>query len=113
MAGMKFEDYVNAYYGGTLGIAKSYGIRKADDDLAAYTSPATNFAQRTDYFNTMYGASVFNQLNTESEVFKLLPKEGWTQSGWRVLHKKLRGDYLPELNYCQLQMMVLKDYYNS
>ena len=86
---MSFEEYVNAYYGGTLGIANRYGImRKADDDLAAYTSPATNFAQRTDYFNTMFGASVFNQLNNESEVFKLIPKEGWTQSGWRILHKR-------------------------
>mgnify|MGYP003645734684 CR=1 FL=1 len=86
---ISFEEYVNSYYGGTLGIANRYGImRKADDDLAAYTSPATNFAQRSDYFNTMYGAAVFNQLNTESEVFKLLPKEGWTQSGWRILHKR-------------------------
>ena len=33
----------------------------------------------------MYGASVFNQLNTKSDVFKLLRKEAWTQSGWRVL----------------------------
>ena len=28
MAGMSFEEYVNAYYGGTLGISKRYGIVK-------------------------------------------------------------------------------------
>ena len=74
MAGMSFEDYVNAYYKGGLDISKRYGIKK--DDLTTGD---------TAYFNTMYGASVFNQLNTESDVFKLFRKEGWTQSGWRVL----------------------------
>ena len=73
---MSFEEYVNAYYGGQLGISKRYGIKKADDPLATTD---------TGYFNAMYGAAVFNQLNTKSEIFKLLPKEGWTQSGWRVL----------------------------
>jgi hypothetical protein len=71
---MSFEEYVNAYYGGVLGISKRYGIQK--DSLATGD---------TGYFNAMYGAAVFNQLNTKSEIFKLLPKEGWTQSGWRVL----------------------------
>jgi hypothetical protein len=74
MAGMSFEDYVNAYYKGGLDISARYGIKK--DDLTTGD---------TAYFNTMYGASVFNQLNTKSDVFKLLRKEGWTQSGWRVL----------------------------
>jgi len=77
MAGMSFEEYVQAYYGGTLGIAKRYGIQKADDKFQS-TDPSGAF-------NTMYGAAVFNQLNTKSEVFKLLKKEAWTQSGWRVL----------------------------
>jgi len=74
MAGMSFEDYVNAYYKGGLDISARYGIKK--DDLTTGD---------TAYFNTMYGASVFNQLNTKSDVFKLFRKEGWTQSGWRVL----------------------------
>ena len=74
---MSFEEYVQAYYGGTLGIAKRYGIQKADDTFET-SDPAGAF-------NTMYGAAVFNQLNTKSEVFKLLKKEAWTQSGWRVL----------------------------
>ena len=74
-----FEDYVNAYYGGTLGISKRYGIKKSATELT--TADA-------DYFNVMFGASVFNQLNTRSEVFKLLDKAGWTQSGWRVMYQR-------------------------
>ena len=74
---MSFEDYVNAYYRGGLDISARYGIKK--DDLKVEDAA---------YFNTMYGASVFNQLNTESDIFKLFRKEGWTQSGWRVMHKR-------------------------
>ena len=74
-----FEDYVNAYYGGTLGISKRYGIEKSDDNMTTANDQ---------YFNVMFGASVFNQLNTKSEVFKLLNKAGWTQSGWRVLTQR-------------------------
>jgi hypothetical protein len=74
-----FEDYVNAYYGGTLGISKRYGITK--DATRIDTADG-------DYFNVMFGASVFNQLNTRSEVFKLLNKAGWTQSGWRVMYQR-------------------------
>jgi hypothetical protein len=76
MAGMSFTDYVNAYYKGGLEISQRYGISKAADELTTSDDK---------YFNTMYGASVFNNLNTKSDVFKLLRKEGWTQSGWRVL----------------------------
>jgi len=71
------EEYINAYYGGTLGIAKRYGIEKGDKDFTT-----TNNA---DAFNVVYGAKVWNQLNTKSEVAKLLKKEPWTQSGWRVM----------------------------
>ena len=77
MAGMSFEEYVNAYYGGTLGISKRYGISKADDDITTTTL--------AEGLNTVFGAKVFNQLNTKSEVFKLLKKEAWTQSGFRAL----------------------------
>jgi len=76
MAGMTLEEYVDAYYGGTLGLSKRYGIQKADDPLTTAD---------TAYFNTMYGAKVFNSLNNESDVFKLLPKQPWNSSGWRVL----------------------------
>jgi len=77
MAGMTFDEYINAYYGGTLGLSKRYGIAKADDKFELGDPSAA--------FNTLYGAKVFNQLNQKSEVFKLLKKEPWTQSGWRVL----------------------------
>jgi len=86
MAGMSFEEYVNAYYGGTLGISKRYGISKADDNI-----DTTGLANG---LNTMFGAKVFSQLNTKSEVFKLLKKEAWTQSGFRALrarHESTRG----------------------
>ena len=71
------EEYINAYYGGTLGIAKRYGIEKGDKDFTT--------ANNADAFNVVYGAKVWNQLNTKSEVAKLLKKEPWTQSGWRVM----------------------------
>ena len=71
------EEYINSYYGGTLGIAQRYGIQKGDLDFTT-----TNNA---DAFNVVYGAKVWNQLNTKSEVAKLLKKEPWTQSGWRVM----------------------------
>ena len=74
---MSFEEYVNAYYGGTLGISKRYGISKADDNI--------DTSGLAGGLNTMFGAKVFSQLNTKSEVFKLLKKEAWTQSGFRAL----------------------------
>ena len=72
---MEFEEYINAYYGGTLGISKRYGIEKA----------AITETTMAEGLNTLYGAKVFSQLNTKSEVFKLLKKEPWTTSGWRVM----------------------------
>tara|TARA_R100000458_G_C8264123_1_gene239371 strand:- start:722 stop:1870 length:1149 start_codon:yes stop_codon:yes gene_type:complete len=77
---MSFEEYVNAYYGGTLGISKRYGIRKNDLIETGDATIGTDAG-----LSTMYGAKVFSQLNTKSEVFKLLKKEPWTQSGWRVM----------------------------
>ena len=71
---MSFEEYVNAYYGGTLGISKRYGISKADDNIDS-SNPAGAF-------NTMFGAKVFNQLNTKSEVFKLLKKNNYKLINW-------------------------------
>ena len=78
---MEFEEYINAYYGGTLGISKRYGIEKAQ-------ITETTMAEG---LNTLYGAKVFSQLNTKSEVFKLLKKEPWTQSGWRVMTGRHTG----------------------
>ena len=46
---MEMEEYINAYYGGTLGIAKRYGIEKGDKDFTTSISDA---------FNVVYGAKV-------------------------------------------------------
>ena len=105
MAGISFEEYVNAYYGGTLGISKRYGIAK--DDTVTSTDPAGAF-------NTMFGAKVFNQLNTKSEVFKLLKKEAWTQSGFRALTARhattngvAEGGAFPETDHPELKEITL------
>ena len=79
---MNLEEYVNAYYGGLLGISKEYGIRKGDDIMDT---------DKTDYFNTMYGAKVFSSLNNESDIFKLLPKDPWNSSGYRMLTTRAKG----------------------
>ena len=106
MAGMSFEEYVNAYYGGTLGISKRYGISKADDNI-----DTTGLAEG---LNTMFGAKVFNQLNTKSEVFKLLKKEAWTQSGFRALTARhattlgvAEGGAFPETDHPELKEITL------
>ena len=106
MAGISFEEYVNAYYGGTLGISKRYGISKADDNI-----DTTGLAEG---LNTMFGAKVFNQLNTKSEVFKLLKKEAWTQSGFRVLTARhgttagvAEGGAFPETDHPELKEITL------
>ena len=106
MAGMSFEEYVNAYYGGTLGISKRYGISKAVDDIKV--------SEMDGAFNTMFGAKVFNQLNTKSEVFKLLKKEAWTQSGFRALTARhattagvAEGGAFPETDHPELKEITL------
>ena len=106
MAGMSFEEYVNAYYGGTLGISKRYGISKADDNVTT-----TSLAEG---LNTVFGAKVFNQLNTKSEVFKLLKKEAWTQSGFRALTARhattagvAEGGAFPETDHPELKEITL------
>ena len=106
MAGMSFEEYVNAYYGGTLGISKRYGISKADDNVTTTTL--------AEGLNTVFGAKVFNQLNTKSEVFKLLKKEAWTQSGFRALTARhattdgvAEGGAFPETDHPALKEITL------
>ena len=106
MAGMSFEEYVNAYYGGTLGISKRYGISKADDNVTTTTL--------AEGLNTVFGAKVFSQLNTKSEVFKLLKKEAWTQSGFRALTARhattagvAEGGAFPETDHPELKEITL------
>ena len=103
---MNLEEYVNAYYGGTLGISKRYGISKADDDIKV--------SELGGAYNTMFGAKVFNQLNTKSEVFKLLKKEAWTQSGFRALTARhattngvAEGGAFPETDHPEISEVTL------
>jgi hypothetical protein len=37
------------------------------------------------HWEPLYGKKVWSWLNLESNVFAILPKEPWTQSGWRIL----------------------------
>ncbi|MEM0040329.1 MAG: hypothetical protein QW320_06750 [Ignisphaera sp.] len=37
------------------------------------------------YYNVVYGAQVWRQLNTEANIFGFLPKTSWPRSGWRVV----------------------------
>ena len=106
MAGISFEEYVNAYYGGTLGISKRYGISKADDNVTTTTL--------AEGLNTVFGAKVFNQLNTKSEVFKLLKKEAWTQTAFRALTERhettagvAEGGAFPETDQPALKEITL------
>ena len=106
MAGMSFEEYVNADYGGTLGISKRYGISKADDNI--------DTSGLAGGLNTMFGAKVFSQLNTKSEVFKLLKKEAWTQSGFRALTARhattagvAEGGAFPETDHPEIEEITL------
>ena len=106
MAGMSMEEYVNAYYGGTLGISKRYGISKADDNI--------DVSGLAGGLNTMFGAKVYSQLNTKSEVFKLLKKEPWTQSGFRALTARAtttagvaEGGAFPETDHPEISEVTL------
>lgn len=37
------------------------------------------------FYNPVFGAMAFSQLNNEANVFALLPKQPWDKSGWRVV----------------------------
>ena len=50
-------------------------IQKVDDPLLTST---------TGWYNAVYGAKVWQQLNYEVNAFAILPKIPWRQSGWRV-----------------------------
>ena len=37
------------------------------------------------YYNVMYGAQVWAQLNLEQNIFGIIPKTTWPRSGWRAI----------------------------
>lgn len=51
-------------------------VTKADDPVLTST---------TGVLNVVFGAAVFNQLNSEANIFALLPKYPWPKSGFRVI----------------------------
>lgn len=46
---------------------------------------AISTALGTPYWNVIYGLQVWRQLNTEANIFGMLPKATWPRSGWRVV----------------------------
>ena len=64
------EDMERYYYG--LGV----DITKTDAPVLTTT---------TGIYNPVYGAKVWSQLNLEANLFALMPKMVWTQSGFRVM----------------------------
>ena len=51
-------------------------ITKADDPVVSTT---------TGVYNAIYGAEIWQQLNTEANLFGAIPKVPWGRSGWRVM----------------------------
>ena len=50
-------------------------------------------ARGVPYWNTVYGLYVWMQLNTEANVFGMLPKTTWPRSGWRMQKAYAAGEY--------------------
>lgn len=72
------NDFMNEYYagGGWQGFwAQRTGIQKDAPWLTSTTAA----------WNVVYGRTVWEWINTEVNAFALLPKEEWSNSGFRVL----------------------------
>lgn len=59
-------------------------IKKAD---------AHTLASATGYWNKVYGAKVWSQMNYEQNAFAAIPKEPWVKTGWRF--ETARGITIP------------------
>ena len=66
-----------AYYGQ---MAKSAMLNKADTNMTTST---------TGYFNNVYGALAWSQLNLEANAWAVLPKVPYKQSGFRLITSKM------------------------
>lgn len=55
---------------------RPYDLAKADANITSSTSG---------YFNPIYGALAWAQLNFEAHLFSVFPKTVWTRSGWRMI----------------------------
>lgn len=63
-------------------IAKSSQIRKSDAD-ASVTAPV--YTTLPDWAQPSFGRKVWSNLNYEKNVFAILPKARWNNSGWRMI----------------------------
>ena len=70
------ETLIERQYGNTpQGVAETKNLAKIDAPILSTT---------TGYYNATFGASVFQQLNTSSVLFNLLPKFQYERSGYRA-----------------------------
>lgn len=67
------QDFMDESYGIKEEAAKA--INKAADPMLTTT---------TGMFNAIFGRMAFNQFNQEANAWNVLPKKGWTTSGWRI-----------------------------
>lgn len=59
----------------------TYG--KALVDVAKADAPMA-YGSDTGMFNALYGRMAFSQFNNQAITWAVLPKKGWTKSGWRI-----------------------------
>jgi len=71
------QDFMNEYYGG--------GWRGMWSQRTGLQIDAPFLTSSTAAWNVVYGRTVWEWINTEVNAFALLPKEEWTNSGFRVL----------------------------
>jgi len=68
----KTIEEMEKFYYGDLNVD---AIRKADASIISST---------TGYWNKIYGAKVWSQINYEINAFAAIPKEPWVKTGWRL-----------------------------
>ena len=62
------------FYGKEVSSLKD--VAKADAPIA--------YGSDTGMFNALFGRTAFSQFNNQAVLWSLLPKNGWTKSGWRI-----------------------------
>lgn len=69
----KTIEEMERFYYGDLNVDE---IKKADSSIISST---------TGYWNKIYGAKVWSQINYEMNAFAAVPKEPWVKTGWRLM----------------------------
>ncbi|MFH7835149.1 MAG: hypothetical protein QXL51_00960 [Candidatus Aenigmatarchaeota archaeon] len=78
---MRYPEYDELY---KKVIEASYGSRTLEEVKAMAKADAPILSNTTGFFNAVYGAQVFQQLNTSSTLFGVLPKFPYQRSGFRA-----------------------------